>query len=355
MERRVLWCALSLGIALAAGTARAQSPNDHDHVGQNWFVPGAGLHVISNTDIALRGSTSSPWYYGIFGMASSTTGNASGVHGLSQAPQGAGVYGVGYSSTNSTMGVYGETIAPYGTGVLGRSWYATGTAVSGINHSPDGIGVYGYAPFPGRAGFFQGNTVVGAPGSLSFESTTRQMLNLWGPAKYGIGVQPSVMYFRADGASRRNGFAWFKGGSHVDAAYDAGGGQVLMKLDETGLTVNGTFVSSSDAAAKQDVTAADVHEVLERVGRLPIQQWSYRNDPDVRHLGPMAQDFRSAFGLGQDERHIAMVDADGVALAAIQALRELVSAQRSELVELRALIADQASRIQALTPARTAP
>ena len=34
----------------------------------------------------------------------------------------------------------------------------------------------------------------------------------------------------------------------------------------------------------------------------------------------MAQDFRAAFGLGMDEKHIATIDEDGVALAAIQAL-----------------------------------
>ena len=43
--------------------------------------------------------------------------------------------------------------------------------------------------------------------------------------------------------------------------------------------------------------------------------------PRIRHLGPMAQDFRSAFGLGEDNRHIDTVaDSEGVALAAIQGL-----------------------------------
>ena len=37
-------------------------------------------------------------------------------------------------------------------------------------------------------------------------------------------------------------------------------------------------------------------------------------------MGPTAQDFYAAFGLGEDERHISTVDADGVALAAIQGL-----------------------------------
>jgi len=35
----------------------------------------------------------------------------------------------------------------------------------------------------------------------------------------------------------------------------------------------------------------------------------------VLHLGPVAQDFHAAFGLGADDKHIATVDADGVALA----------------------------------------
>ena len=46
----------------------------------------------------------------------------------------------------------------------------------------------------------------------------------------------------------------------------------------------------------------------------------------------MAQDFHAAFGLGpSDGRSIATVDADGVALAAIQALNAIVREQQAEL------------------------
>jgi hypothetical protein len=52
-------------------------------------------------------------------------------------------------------------------------------------------------------------------------------------------------------------------------------------------------------------------------------------------MGPMAQDFYTAFGLGEDDRHITTVDADGVALAAIQALyhafKEEIRTLRKEL------------------------
>jgi hypothetical protein len=36
----------------------------------------------------------------------------------------------------------------------------------------------------------------------------------------------------------------------------------------------------------------------------------------------VAQDFQSAFGLGTDDKSIGTVDADGVALAAIQGLNQ---------------------------------
>lgn len=56
-----------------------------------------------------------------------------------------------------------------------------------------------------------------------------------------------------------------------------------------------------------------------KVFRLPTQKWRFINeDAAIRHLGPMAQDFRAAF-LGTDDRTIATVDENGVALAAVQA------------------------------------
>ena len=96
------------------------------------------------------------------------------------------------------------------------------------------------------------------------------------------------------------------------------------------------MVHSSDRNRKEGFEAVDVEAVLEGVAHLPILRWQYkpmghRQDQGVRHLGPMAQDFHSAFGLGQDEVTIATVDADGVALAAIQGLYLLVREQDQKL------------------------
>lgn len=55
----------------------------------------------------------------------------------------------------------------------------------------------------------------------------------------------------------------------------------------------------------------------------------------MRHLGPMAQDWAAASGLGDNDTNIAAVDANGVALVSIQALYQLVDELREQVVELR--------------------
>lgn len=77
-------------------------------------------------------------------------------------------------------------------------------------------------------------------------------------------------------------------------------------------------------------------DILQKTADLPISVWTYGFDhPSVRHLGPMAQDFARAFGLGSSDRRIDMVDANGVALACIQALYRRVVALEQEVAELR--------------------
>ena len=84
--------------------------------------------------------------------------------------------------------------------------------------------------------------------------------------------------------------------------------------------------------------------------RSPIATWNLKGQgASIRHMGPMAQDFRAAFGLGETELGISTIDADGVALAAIQGLnakleatiaiqaREL-AAQRAEIDALSAVL-----------------
>jgi len=55
----------------------------------------------------------------------------------------------------------------------------------------------------------------------------------------------------------------------------------------------------------------------------------------------MAQDFHAAFGLnGADDKHIATVDEDGVALAAIQGLNEKLKEKDARIEALEKRLAD---------------
>jgi hypothetical protein len=91
---------------------------------------------------------------------------------------------------------------------------------------------------------------------------------------------------------------------------------------------------TSDRNAKERFTPVNAREVLDKVARLPITEWQYKiqskAESEIRHIGPMAQDFHEAFSVGPDGKHISTVDADGVALAAIQGLNDKVEAQANE-------------------------
>jgi hypothetical protein len=92
---------------------------------------------------------------------------------------------------------------------------------------------------------------------------------------------------------------------------------------------------ASDRALKDEVAGVDVDALLAGVVALPIASWSYTaDDPAVRHIGPMAQDFAAAFEVGDDDRRIHAVDAAGVALASIQALAARLAASETRIAEL---------------------
>jgi trimeric autotransporter adhesin len=186
-------------------------------------------------------------------------------------------------------------------------------------------------------------------GALGFGNATRQMLNLFG-SFYGIGVQSFTMYFRTDGNS--GGFSWFKGGVHSDSQNNPGGGTELMRLDTGGnlKTLTGTIASLSDRNAKTAFQTVDVQAVLAQVAALPISTWRYKNaDASQRHLGPMAQDFYSTFGIGLDDKSICTVDEGGVALAAIQGLNQKFEEQRAENADLKQQVAELKQLVLTLT------
>lgn len=92
----------------------------------------------------------------------------------------------------------------------------------------------------------------------------------------------------------------------------------------------------SDENIKRDFASVDPDQILDKLSRLPVGTWAYRTEGSaVRHIGPMAQDFKAAFQVGPSDRAISKVDADGVAFAAIQALNARLKALEERNQELR--------------------
>ena len=151
------------------------------------------------------------------------------------------------------------------------------------------------------------------------------------------------LFLRSD-TDRNHGLGWYGSGKPFAAqnpdgpvlfgwvggmlGTKGGGENWSMKWDTSGnITTRGVLNPPSDRNVKTKFTTINPRDVLDKVSALPITTWEYKDSQGTRHLGPVAQDFHAAFGLGTDDKHIATVDADGVALAAIQGLNEKLDLQ----------------------------
>jgi len=218
-------------------------------------------------------------------------------------------------AVNGRVSILGANVLELGAGVAGKEFSAGRIGFQTFTADALDIVGAGTTGLNRKIKFWgEGGSTFTGPASLG--STLGQKLNLYSTT-FGLGIQSGILYSRV---ALGGGFAWYASGFHNDNTYNSGGGTTLMKLDGSGLTVNGTFVSSSDRNVKENFAPVQPREVLEKVLALPLSRWNYKADPATRHVGPMAQDFYAAFNLDADDKHIATVDADGVALAAIQGL-----------------------------------
>ena len=146
-----------------------------------------------------------------------------------------------------------------------------------------------------------------------------------------------------------NGFAWIQSGDSENAYQMRADGEhrwssgsaITMTLEADGdLITTGTVNPPSDRNLKQGFETIDPREVLATLAEIPVTTWQYKKDSDgTRHMGPMAQDFYAAFGLGIDNRHISYTDIGGVALAAIKGLNEEDKAKDAKIADLEARLA----------------
>ena len=114
-----------------------------------------------------------------------------------------------------------------------------------------------------------------------------------------------------------------------------------------------SWAALSDANMKENFREVAGEEVLAKLAAIPIREWNYTSqDPAIRHMGPTAQDFRAAFGLGDFPLRINTTDADGIALAAINALERRTRDLPQRAADVDRLAADNAALRAQLEAAR---
>ena len=111
----------------------------------------------------------------------------------------------------------------------------------------------------------------------------------------------------------------------------------------------GAWSCSSSRTLKEMFVPVNGEEILHRLRATPVTTWNYIAERrEVRHMGPMAEDFRAAFGLGDEDTSIGVLDIAGVNMAAVQALERRTAGLREELVDRDRRIAELEARIARL-------
>jgi hypothetical protein len=331
----------------AAAPAAAPTP-----VGHNW------------TEVEGHGTGTGLWWLG------TTSANAlelwvNGARALRLEPNALSPNVIaGYSGNSVTAGAWGATISGGGGGggfdqntVTGKygtigggqsntaSWYATvgggyGNWAQGDHATVGGglsnIAAGSYATVPGGASNV-------ASGNYSFAAGYNA--KAWNPGDF-VWADSTGAAFAAGNDNvfqvRASGGVYFysNAGSTMGAYMSAGGN---------------AFEPMSDRNVKANFASVDGQDILNRLASIPVETWNLKSqDPSIRHMGPMAQDFSAAFGLGEDNLHISTVDADGVALAAIQGLYQLSQDQAARIQALEEENASQQGRLDDLEARVTA-
>lgn len=313
---------------------------------------------IGSGSVALGHNTRAGGQYAFAaGTNSIANGNASVAMGEEAAAIGAGASALGYQAKADgwhSVALGRESHATNsGSVAIGRWSEASGlhaTAISGKASGAGAIAIGRYAVASGdRAiaiGQFGDASGWGSM-ALGYSASTNGKT---GAFVYGDASSPEEVKAAANHQFVVRAQKFWLG---TNAAVTATAGRLLETSTGAYLSAGGAWVSSSDSSKKHRWEDVDSETVLQQVAGMPVRRWSYREESDsVRHMGPTAQDFRTAFGLGDTDRAIATVDADGVSLAAIKALVQRTTELRRENDELRQALADLHRRLAELEAAR---
>jgi hypothetical protein len=284
--------------------------------------------TAANDDATAMGylTTASGWDSLASGSGSKATGNYSTALGR-----------------NTTATADDSTALGFGTTANGWDSLALGTyALAGAHYS---IAAGYYAQATNQGAFVWADTSSTTP----FTSSVNNEFAI----RASGGVRLATSYLLVSGAGNEQAYMGGDGaggdveiGSRNAAIMNVGfwntGAGSHMNL--YALSLNPT----SDRNAKENFIPIDSQAMLEKVASLPLTEWNYKADAGIKHIGPMAQDFYAAFNIGPDDKHIATVDADGVALAAIQGLNQKLKQELARKDAEIEVLKDRLERLERL-------
>lgn len=278
-----------------------------------------------------------------------TTYNADGtslqLSGTTFSVRDGGVTGVKIGLPLSLAGSSGTTLSVTNSG---------GNALSSVSGN-GGIGVLGRSSARGMVGT-QGDLGLSCAGTYGVGGCATEGAGVSGNSQTGIGVLGNSnargVVGTLGGISCRGDLAYAMGGCASGTGFSA---VFVGGSGGTGLcTFNGSagWSCTSDRNKKENFREVDARMILEALAKLPITRWNMKGDANkTPHIGPTAQDFYAAFGLGEDDKTINAADAQGVALAAIKGLyqeNQALKAQNAELARRMGELEAQMAGIQAM-------
>lgn len=251
---------------------------------------------------------------------------------------------IGGGETNAVLGfaaTVGGGANNVAGNVAGNANFATvggGIANTASNeHATVGGGIANTAS--GKRATVPGGNENTAAGDYSFAAGRRAKANNDGCFVWGDSTEADVACSNNDRwVARASGGVYF----YTNAGLTSG-----MYLSAGGSSWNAV----SNRERKENLAPVNVQELVARLAEVPITTWNYSSqDAAIRHIGPMAEDFNALIdGLGgEGEDYINTLDADGVALAAIQGLYQLVQEQEGQIAALQQQNADLEARLAAL-------
>ncbi|MCC7180968.1 MAG: tail fiber domain-containing protein [Acidobacteria bacterium] len=329
--------------------------------GPHWDDPGTGLYSAAfGLNTVASGASSVA-----FGEATTATAAASTALGHSTTAAGSAAMAVGRETIASGV----ESMAfGNGTQAVGAQSLAGGLGTSSIGDHSVALGEGTVANGRSSTALGEHSTASGNQSlAVGYQATTTGFAAL--AAGYGAVANGDVSVAIGTRAvtvpAARGSFVFADTSSEAPFTSFAPDEFVVRAAGGVGFYTNaatttgaemapggGSWAALSDANMKENFRDVAGEEVLAKLAAMPVREWNYiSQDASIRHMGPTAQDFRAAFGLGDFPLRINTTDTDGVALAAIKALEvrtRSVAERDADHDSLRAQLAAANDAIAAL-------